>query len=110
MPEFHVCGVAGKFVPEIIDAMNGSGPKPEAVTIGDLRLFFGKSAYRPGLKRHESKHSDQCARFAPAWLKWAPYKVRVWAGTPKFLRVYKEFHDTYGYHDNPLEVEARLVE
>ena len=111
MPDVCLCSAATKFVPEVIDFFNGDAPKPGAITIGDLRVYFSLDARNdPRLIRHERKHTDQCARYCPWWGKWLPYKARVWLGTPKFLKVYKDFHEMYGYEKNPLEIEAREAE
>ena len=111
MPDVCLCGPATRFVPEVIDALNGDAPAPGAITIGDLRIYLNRTDFQSeSTRRHERMHTTQCARMAPWWARWLPFKVRAWLGTPKFLREYKRLHDTYGYKNNPLEMEARDAE
>lgn len=103
-----VCGHAAKIVPEIIDALNGDGPAPAAVTVGGTIVYFQKPTAQ--LKRHENVHVIQAARFAPWWAKWMPLKWRAWVGAPRFWKAYKAEHDAHGYEGNKFELEATAAE
>lgn len=107
MPQ--ICGYAGKIIPEIIDALNGSGPKPEAVTLGGTSFFFGKAG-SVRMKRHEYQHVLQSAARCPSWARWLPVRVRAWLGAPKFLPEYIKQHELHGYSNNSYEIEARKAE
>ena len=101
-----ICGYAGKLMPVVIDMVNGSGPAPEAVTLGGTTFFFAKKG-SPALERHEHRHVVQAAECAPGWAAWLPLRARAWLGARKFWSKYVDFHLKYGYALNPLEVEAR---
>jgi hypothetical protein len=103
-----VCGKARELVPEVIDALNGSGPKPIAVTVGGTPIYFTEPT--PALQRHEEKHVDQSVAFAPGWTRWLPRRVRAWIGFPAFSRAYTAEHNKVGYVLNRFEVEARAAE
>lgn len=99
------CAVAAK----VIDAVNGDGPAPAAITLGGTILIFGTAA-SPELIRHEETHVDQAAACCPRWLRWLPRRSRAWVGAPAFWRRYVAAHLAHGYADNPYEVEARRSE
>lgn len=86
MSRFVVCDPAAAVLPELIDAINGSGPAPAAVTIGGVEIYFEPPTQR--LKRHEFAHVVQAARFAPRWAGWLPLRARAWIGAPAFWRAY----------------------
>lgn len=101
-----ICGHAAKVVPEIIDALNGSGPKPKAVTIGGTVVYFGEKTQE--LEWHEYMHVVQAARYAPWWAKWLPLRAKAWAGAPRYWKAYEKEHREKGYEGNKFELEASL--
>ena len=104
------CPTCARAIATIADALNGpdSGP-PAAITVGNLRSYL-VAVPSLALIRHEEMHTSQCERYCPRWLRWAPRKVRIWAGTPKFLQVYARETIRVGYWDNVFEIEARMAE
>lgn len=106
MGDIYVCSYAGKLIPEVIDALNGNGPKPDAITIGGTQVFFGSPSEQ--LRKHEWMHVVQSARFAPRWMAgWVPIRIRAWMGVPKFWKAYIKEHTERGYVFNKFEIEAR---
>jgi hypothetical protein len=99
------CSYAGKLIPEVIDALNGDGPKPAAVTVGGTVIYFAEPG--PGLIAHEEMHVTQSARYAPWWARWMPRRARAWLGAPKFFPAYVKQHTEKGYAKNEFEEEAR---
>lgn len=105
----YVCPTCARGIAALADVINGPGAGPPAAfTIGDVRVYLVPPS--PELIRHEEKHTEQCARYCPRWLRWVPWKARVWAGTPGFLLAYRRAHMAYGYEQNPFELEAVAAE
>lgn len=104
----YACTYLAKVMPEVIDAFNGDGPAPDAVTVGGARIYFTQPPET--LRRHEHDHVVQAAEFAPRWLRWAPLQVRAWIGAPAFWKAYLEEHQKNGYLNNKFEVRARKAE
>lgn len=102
------CNLGGKTVPEIIDALNGDGPKPSAITLGGTIIAFEPLSERT--KKHEHMHVVQAARYCPWVLRWLPLKGRAWAGAAKYWKAYFAEHKAKGYLANKFEEEARAAE
>lgn len=103
----YACSCAGKFIPEIASLVNG-GTKPSAVTVGSLQFYFEKPDDK--IRRHENKHVEQYANFAPFWAKPMPLSWRAWLGSLRFIQAYVDENDKVGYARNKFEVEARRAE
>jgi hypothetical protein len=104
-----VCSNGARYVREVIGLFN-QGIRPDAVTIGGETFYFVANA-DPGLVKHENMHVEQQARYCPWYLKWAPLRVRAWAGLLNgYGAAYYKEHITNGYIGNKFEIEARSVQ
>ncbi len=105
--KIYACSCASKCIPEIAALING-GTTPAAITIGSAEFYFVKPDDK--MRRHENKHVEQQARFAPFWARPFPLSWRAWIGSLKFIQAYIVESDHSGYADNKFEVEARAAE
>lgn len=102
------CRQLAKVIPQVADVLNGTGPRPSAITLGGTEIYFEKPG--PKVERHERQHVIQAARCCPLFLCWLPLRARAWAGAVRYWKKYIKFHTEYGYTNNPFEVEARAAE
>lgn len=103
----YVCTCAAKYIPELAALVNG-GTRPAATTIGGVEFYFEKPDDK--MRRHENKHIEQYASFAPFWTRAFPLSWKAWIGSPKFVQAYIAENNKFGYQNNKFEVEARAAE
>jgi hypothetical protein len=108
MKVVHLCGPAGKYIPQLIDLINGASTAPTATTIGDVVFIYGPTDPSPQLLRHEQEHVLQAERMEPTWLPKG-WRIRKWWGWQRFWKAYIREHIRHGYWANYYEREARIA-